>query len=390
MYALIAGGDSNAYYFVDVAVSKGPARMTVEADGESTLGSYGIMAEPGVTNRLPLLIGPRYAVSSEAAFASFAVAPSERQTDESYPAATNLTDRLVEVQWPVAFALDEVSSTTEETVYALRVTPDFLNGTVVWSGASTNEPMRGAPPTRSGGGCVCGCLSLLEGFTNMIAHATTCQCSDCSVQGEYVYAGYTAGFELSLGGGGEEDPPGPDDPGGDPPEPTPPSVSVSFEKPVVIFEDTYENPPGVTVPRSSTTTKLTLTASGGDYGGTISLSVVGGLAICAGQSAAPGYVAPNQSISWEADYEGVSASPSQGGAIATASIMDSMSLQTSESSASMTVIEIKVKALVTAPQNPCWQRHDYGVCEQVVLQHFPSSATAVWSVTRNGTMQGGT
>ena len=377
VYARVAGGDSNAYYFAEAVVGKGPARIKVETDGDSALGGYRLMAEPGVTNRLPFLIGPRYAVSSEVAFSHFALVPSELQMPESHPSATNITDRLVEVQWPVEFGLDEVSASPAETVYALHVVPEFLCGTVLWSGAAADGPMRGAPPLRSGGdGCTCGCQSH---STNTVSHASSCPCGDCSVSGDYGYEGHSEHFELPFPDAAGGDPPAPPNPGGDPdpPDPTGPSVTVSFEKPVVIFEDQYENSPGVFVARRSSTTKLTVTAYGGENGGTLSLTVVGGLDICAGQSGLPGYVPPGQTIEWEANYEGVAASDRVGGAQVTARLMDFVTVETTDASDSLTVVEVIRTAVATTPAER--SRTNLGVGEVVNIAIRPASPLAIVS-----------
>ena len=391
VYARIAGGDTNAYCFAEVVVPKGPTKLRVEpvADGGDgsgspalpggTLGAYAFMAEPGETNRLPFLIGPRYAVSSEVAFSHFAFVPSGMQTPESHPLATNLTDRLMSVQWPVTFGLDEVSVSPAATVYALRVTPDFLRGTVSWNGAATNEPMRGGHPLRSGGGCSCGCQSF---SSNTVSHASSCTCSDCSASGGYGYEGHVEHFDIPFPGDGGGEPPGPGGGEDPPPDPPQPSVSVSFEKPVVIFEDSYEDSPGVFVPRRSTTTKLTVTAYGGENGGTLSLSVVGGLDRCSGQSGLPGYVPPGQTIEWEANYEGIAASSSQGGAVATVTFTDSETGLDTSGAANATVVEIKLHPKIAVGNRP--YRHAIGVCEAIDCLHEPSSFPIDWESTGDG------
>ena len=376
VYARIVDGDTNAYYFVDAAVAKGPARIEVEMEGESTLGGYAIMAEPGETNRLPFLIGPSYAVSSEMAFSHVALVPSELQTQESHPSATNLTDRLLVTRWPVTFGLDEVSSSPFETVYALHVVPGFLNGTVSWSGAPPNGPMRGAPLLRSGGdGCACGCQSY---SSNTVSHASSCSCGNCSVSGNYDYEGHRRRFEVDFpgDGGGEPPPPPPDDPP-EPDDPPTPPVSVAFEEKVVIFEDEYEDSPGVFVSRRSTKTKLTVTANGGANGGMLSLLVPDGLDMCAGQSGLPGYIAPNETISWEANYEGVAASDRIGGTQVTAILTDFVTLNTADASDSLTVVEVIRTAVATTPAER--SRTNLGVGEVVNIAIRPALSLVIVS-----------
>ena len=69
----------------------------------------------------------------------------------------------------------------------------------------------------------------------------------------------------------------PDEPHDDPPPPPPDplvgGLSVSFSKGAVIFEDAYRNTEdGPLVPRQSTTTRVTVSASGGPFGGSFTLT----------------------------------------------------------------------------------------------------------------------
>ena len=186
------------------------------------------------------------------------------------------------------YDLSGLADASALTDAAAMIWRDGAVETVLWDIAATNAPMRGAPMLRSGSGCGCGCVSVVEGGTNEIAHASSCGCGECVVSGTYSYEGFGLPFELrfagATGGGGTEPDPGePPDPDPPPPPPNPPSVSVSFDTDVVIFEDGYEDSPGVFKPRHSTTTKLTVTANGGDTGASLDLTIVGGLEKCAGR-----------------------------------------------------------------------------------------------------------
>ncbi|MGN0846978.1 MAG: hypothetical protein ACI4RA_06295, partial [Kiritimatiellia bacterium] len=66
-------------------------------------------------------------------------------------------------------------------------------------------------------------------------------------------------------------PPG-DDPAPPPPDPMAGGLSIEFSKGAVVFEEAYTNSPGVVVSRQSTTTRLTVSASGGVNGGTFTLT----------------------------------------------------------------------------------------------------------------------
>ena len=64
----LEGVNSNAYYFVDVVATNGPAPIYFTGDRESRLGNPVVVALAGVTNRVPLLIGIDYAITSPVPF----------------------------------------------------------------------------------------------------------------------------------------------------------------------------------------------------------------------------------------------------------------------------------------------------------------------------------
>ena len=59
---------SNAYYFVDVVTERGPAPIYFTGDRESRLGNPVVVARAFETNRVPLLIGVDYSVTSDTPF----------------------------------------------------------------------------------------------------------------------------------------------------------------------------------------------------------------------------------------------------------------------------------------------------------------------------------
>ena len=58
------GANTNHYYWVDVVVDQANARITFEGDGYSHLPDPVFIARVGETNRVMLLIGKAYSVSS--------------------------------------------------------------------------------------------------------------------------------------------------------------------------------------------------------------------------------------------------------------------------------------------------------------------------------------
>ena len=400
--ARIAGGNTNAYYCADVVVAKGPSKIRVEPMADETnrglLGAYEIVAMPGETNRLPLLIGPKYTVSAEVAFESFELVPPpfvpladdtgtvERLEFGEAFSATNVSDRLVEVQWPVEFALEEIDATPEATGYAMRIAPNWLNGVVTLHGAlpTNSPPMRGAPPMRDGGGelCDCGCLEVDD--TDTIWHTEDCECGVCPLEGDYAYEGYCTPFNINMkdpaiGGDSSE---GGD--GGEPDDPDEPSVSVSFENNFVIFEDAYEDSPGgVLVPRFSTTTKLTLYAYGGENGGTLHFELGGGLVVVPGSSPRPTSVPAYESVEWEVYCEATNASSRLRGAVAKARMTEYLTGGVVNAKAARaTAVEIKLHPMTEIGN--CPNRHNIGVCEIVECLHAPKAAPIVWDSPGEG------
>ena len=157
-------------------------------------------------------------------------------------------------------------------------------------------------------------------------------------------------------------------------------AEVAFPAPPVTGTNTLDEV------YARTTTKLTVTAYGGENGGTLSLSVVGGLDICAGQSGLPATIGAGESIEWNAYYEGVAASASQGGAVATVTFTDNETGRTIDDTANATEVEITVTPMVEAPENNLPGRHKLGVCEIVSCQQSPAFPQVTW-IANVGTMR---
>ena len=239
---------------------------------------------------------------------------------------------------------------------------------------------------RSGNGdsCTCGCITR-DG--DDIIHSLSCTCTFCYAGGDLVYEAYREDINCDMkdtsgGGGGNS----PDGGGNNPPDPDGPSVSVCFDKNVVIFEDEYETSPGVFAPRRSTTTKLTLNAYGGENGGTLSLFVVGGLEKCSGQPDVPEYIQSGQNVEWQAYYEGVSESGCLDGAMAIALLRENGSANAYIDDAKATVVKIQIEPLADAPTNNVPYRHKVGVRELVNIFQSPAEPVVSWTA-ESGTMQ---
>ena len=158
---------------------------------------------------------------------------------------------------------------------------------------------------------------------------------------------------------------------------------LSTETEGTTTSNAYENSPGVTVPRQSTRTKLTLTAHGGDDGCTFTLTVSDKLQRVPGSSSPPSSVSPGEDIEWSAYYEGVSASAQMNDATASATYTNLRTGETGNTgniTATVVEIELHPKLLV----NNCPHRHMVGVCETVDCLHNPASFPIEWDATGDG------
>ena len=370
--ARIEGGNSNAYFFADVAVAKGPAVVKVKSGRETTLGDYSFVAHPGVTNRLPFLIGPEYEVKSEAAYSHFSVTNIE-------VAVSNLTDRLAAVQWPVKIDFGEGYDFGGGKLFEVAVDPPFLNGIMEFDG-NANGNMRMLP--RSGGGCGC-VVTVTNGAVTVTG---VCSNDTCVHEGSYVYEGYRERIELECEMDSDEDPePEPDDPSS-PEEENEPGASVWFEEKAIIFEDEYENAPGETVPRRSTRTTLRCTAYGGERGGnfTVDLSGMDALRLVSGTPPSGRTLAPGEYVEFEAEYEAEKASSQENGTVAKVSFTENETNITFDDEDKMTVVEVEVTSVANRPLD-CRNRHVYGICERVQILWIPASSDLRWENPQCGT-----
>ena len=278
------GVNSNAYYFVDVVTKRGPAPIYFTGDRDSRLGNPVVVANAFETNRVPLLIGIDYSVTSDTPFTvSFPV-------DYMYPEVQTNAPCAANVRWPLNFVFTEDIGASNR-IYTVTVEPYDPGGVLEWNGSGGGVPMRGGP---SNDGCEC----VHYGFYSCwFTCSGTCTCSmGCTAEGCY----HLEDASFLVAGGqcrcGFDDPP-PDSPSSSHDPDDPPSLTITFSKPVVIFEDAYDDEPGVTKPRRSTRVRLTIDAYGGSQGGALWLTesnmgkltaVSGGVSLPYSQSLAAG------------------------------------------------------------------------------------------------------
>ena len=152
-------------------------------------------------------------------------------------------------------------------------------------------------------------------------------------------------------------------------------------KGAVIFEDEYRNTEdGPQIPRQSTTTRLTVSASGGPFGGSFSLttrnleklSVVGGSDVPTLPTSKS--LEPFETYSATFECEGTEASDSEGDVEVSGVFVGGVTASVESHSDSTTVVKVELEAVYIAPENSSQNRHVYGVGEQVKFTVTPALA----------------
>ena len=334
--AFRADANARAYYFVDVVAAAGPAPVSFAADRASRLGSPGRVARAGETNRVPLLVGIAYAVTSTVPVAVSAAAPGGfAEIEADGPCAYT-------VRWPLGFeAAREGRATT------FRAVPYDPGGTFEWTSGAGARAHRAA---RSGG-----CPFTAGGGTVAFDCSGGCGCGGCSVAGTYRLVG--ASFEpppatcgCREGDDDDDNPLGPDPP---PPVPSTGGITVSF----------------TLTPRNIG--KLA------PEGGTGPLSLPSG-----------GTLAPGETYSATFECSGVEASGAEGDVAVSASFPDAGTGETQGDEAKLTVVRVEIRSTVDPPDPSARSinRHTYGVCERIELLQFPGSPKVAWEPVGGGTL----
>ena len=150
-------------------------------------------------------------------------------------------------------------------------------------------------------------------------------------------------------------------------------------KGAVIFEDEYRNTEdGPQIPRQSTTTRLTVSASGGPFGGSFSLttrnleklSVVGGSGVPTLPTSKS--LEPFETYSATFECEGTEASDSEGDVEVSGVFVGGVTASVESHSDSTTVVKVELEAVYIAPENSSQNRHVYGVGEDVRFRVTPA------------------
>ena len=239
------GANSNAYYWVDVVVSNASSLVTFIGDGTSALPDPSFIAQPGETNRVTLLIGKTYHVTSRMPMTCVGKSNVEIETWQDSPTRLSFL-------WPVTI---DVVAMRDGLSFAMTVTPSCLGGGFTW----TNS---------------CCSISSSGDYSFTYSCDENCHCTGCAALGCYTYEGFmlpaSGGSCGCVAEGGPWSTDETDDDG-----PYVGGASAEFSKNAVIFEDGYWNKPGEWIGRHSTTTELHCVAHGGPNGGHVRFDIFG-------------------------------------------------------------------------------------------------------------------
>ena len=349
------GANSNAYCWVDLVVPNADALVMFTGDGYSALPDPTFVAKAGATNRVILLIGKTYHVTSRMPI--FCIGQSSGEIDVDQVSATELS-----ICWPVEI---EAISMRSGASFAMTVVPNCLGGGFTW----TNS---------------CCSISSLGGGVFAYSCNDACHCGGCSATGYYGYEGYrlpACGGWCGCSGAYDPSPEQGDDDG-----PYDAGASATFSKSAVIFEDGYWDTPTNWVERQSTQTELHCVAHGGPNGGHVRFEIAGenklervsGHLLPVEQEVLPG-----KKLDFTIVYKGQLPSTDAEDIVVTTSFTENAEGATPEvSTDDLTAIRITMQTHMTAPQNTDRHRHTYGVCEKVALLHAPASVGLNWSCSR--------
>ena len=310
-------------------------------------------------------MGVEYAVTSSV--------PLDVWAEDEYAAIVTNNARNYTVSWPLSFGV----AASQGGGYSIDVQPFDPGGGFSWvrRRVEDNAPYQTARVLARRDGDTVGCAytsaSNWVGFT--CGSLGDCGCHGCSVDG-------TCSIEDALfalpsvwcGCVAAENEP----------RETNLSVSVSFDKPVVFYEDAYTNAPGDVVAKRSTRTTLSVSACGGASGGVLSVSArnLGKLVRVGGNAVSIPYeavVPSNATVSLSVEYEASAHSDSEEDISVSATVFQSAGGSVSDS-ASVTAVKIQLNALVAAPLDGNTSRHEYGIGEIVTCKHWPNDLPVSW------------
>ena len=338
------GANANAYCWVDVVVSNANALVTFAGDAPSALPDPCFIAKAGETNRVTVLIGKTYNVTSPMPIVCVGKSSCEIDVCQNSPTEMYIC-------WPVTI---ESVSMRSGSSFSMNVWPDCLGGGFTWTNVCCSLSQSGSVFTYScGDSCICtGCAALgLYDYENYCLPACGGSCG-CVAQPD-------------VGDGGEED--------------NGPGVDVSFSRKVLFYEDEYyDEALGITVPAwSGENVVLMCSVRGGQYGGVFTLSLanmnklnwIGGDALPVNDVIVP----PNETRSWQSIYGFAVHSDSEDDVQATATFTENISGDVMTINDTMTVVMLRAVADANWPTNKL--RRVFGVGEMASIYKTPSIST---------------
>ena len=373
------GANTNAYCWVDLVVPDANALVTFTGDGYSALPDPAFIARAGATNRVIVLIGKAYEVTSRMPIACVGRSSGEIEVERTSPTGLRIV-------WPVAievesgelrmenynsplsisrFPLSTLHSTLSPS-FSMSVWPDCLGGGFAWTNG-------------------CCAVNSLGGGAFSYSCNDACHCGGCFAAGYYGYEGY----RLPADGGwcgceGEYDPPpeGEEDDG-----PHAPGASATFSKCAVIFEDGYWNTPTNWVERQSTQTELRCVAHGGPNGGHVRFEVSAGAEklqrVLGHLLPVEQDVGPGMKLDFTITYEGLLPSVAEDDIIVTTTFTENApDAEPVSSRARLTSVKVTLES-TNFSLDECPNRHIRGIGEQMKCEWMPSVSGLSFQ-TQNG------
>jgi len=338
---------------VDVVTTNYLAPIYFTGDRESRLGNPVVVARAFETNHVPLLIGINYAVTSPVPI--YVSIPTNGFATVTANGVSNY-----EVRWPLEFS---VSPDGNGGFYTSAI-PYDPGGAFQWDG-SGGGGLRSMPSEPS----LCE-FSVNGNWLGFLCYGSDCGCHGCSVNGTYTMENVSFNLPTLFCACS---PSGDEPVSGETPEPLlTPSVNIAFSAPALIFEDRYEASPDNWVEKRSTTNVLTVSAYGGEHGGTLILTVgdLDCLEHRGGSVSLPSQVVLGPYQSYSATFRCMGAenggTPWAWGIISGPDGSDSSYAQTS-------VVRVEIQRQRSAPDNDRLNRHEYGIGERMYIYQYPSS-----------------
>ena len=358
------GVNSNAYYFIDVVALDGPAPIYFVGDGESRLGNPVVVANSCETNRVPLLVGVEYVVTSTVPLSVSAV------SHDMVSVKTN-TLSCYTIQRPLNFRFVGSYSTSGNNYLVLPM-PFDPGGEFVW-GAGGGMRLMGSMNETS---CTYTGVGNLLSFT--CAH--DCACNGCSAMGAYHYEGYIKAFSGGDCGCGHEDEGGADGQSANEPT-TGASISITLDKNTLVFENAYDNGDGTGAPLRSSTATVTCSFSAGEEDARVVFVVRRGAEKIDGAQSFMTTIGSHESASRQFAVTGRYHNDVGENVEFIATLFDAHGEQTA--TATLKVVELVVSSLSLLPSYR--SRHVYGVCEEVQLAWYPSDVNVGMLTSGSGT-----